>query len=312
MRARPQPLSPALGLLVLLSGCATQLPGLFQFETFDDRSTGSAIPAAPPPPAFRGRVDIQARELGATIAPALEAGAHGATGLAPLRTDGAIGITVTDFFAFRLLGGAAYGTPATIGAPSVPFSQRPPLVGGIGAVFGWWGDRNWSISFELDLQLALLAGLDRYQVVIGHCFQGFAVLGGDDIQCGTGNPTGALHGYEGYFGTPTLGTTVDAAGYPLPWLRLGVSASMQGLVTRGTAGTSAWRPVGLARVFVEAHVDDVWLGVEVQQGLAAETTFYPAVAATIGGSLGPRTRADHHPTSPSPPGAWHAIVSERK
>lgn len=282
-------------MLALATGCLTPLPGVFEFETFSDRSAGSAVPVAPPPPSLRGRMEIQARELGTTNAPALAAGPHGANGLDPWRTDGVLGVVINDWFAFRALGGLAYGAPSIVGTPSVPISSRPAMTGGFGTIFGWWGERDWSVSLELDYMLSLLAGTDQYQVLNGHCSMGIAIFGGSPLSC-SGAPTGEVRNYQGYFAAPNLGATLDGAGWVAPWLRLGASASLQGIVTRDQNNAVSWQPVGIVRAFAELHYEDVWLGIEAQEGFSDVMLYGPMIAGTFGIAYGDA----HRPTHPAP------------
>ena len=300
-----------LAATCLLSACGVELPGVYEFETFTDRSTGSAVPAAPPPPLVTpARVDVSVRELVSPVAPTLVDGPSGTTGLAPYRTDGAPGYTLFDWLAIRLVGGMAYGTPRASVAPNVPFSERPVMVGGIGWVLGYWGDPTWSITFELDTELALLTGRDRYDIQVGRCTEYPGLLGGSTITCG-GTSTGRTADYEGYFGAPTLGTTLDVAVTPVPVLRFGFGGSMQGMISRGVPGSAHWTAVFVGRAFVEIHHEDFYVGLEGQEAYSGTIDFWPTLALTVGGIV-PEVSVDHRESSPpSDPASWHAIVSER-
>lgn len=309
-----QVLAAGAVLVAPLVACVPQTPiGTYEWEDLESRASVAPMPLAPTP--FQGRrmVDLAVREIGATRTSGGELGGHTETGSHPLLTDGALSLRFSRSVALRFVGGIGYGSP--IGPTTdVPFSARPTGTGGVSAVFGWWGERDWSVSFSIDTSLAILSNRERYEVVQGPCFSSPSFLGsGTTIGCTIETRTGELRFYEGMLVAPNFGTTFEGAGYALPWLRLGGSFGLATAVSRPTFGGLRWEPVGIARLFVEAHVDDVWIGIEAQQWLHEDVTFAPALGVTLGGMAFDRpTRAPAPPPEPEVPPiglrGWRARV----
>ena len=281
-------LGTPVGMLALvgltLAGCPLGTPlGTYEFEVLEARATTAPMPVAPPPAQGDHVVDLTLRELGATRTSGGELGAGAVTGMHPLRTDGALTVRVTRFFAIRALGALGYGSP--IGAALSPFPNRASASGGIGAVLGYWGDPAWSITLEVDGALVLLDNRERYATAIGQCYSYPVLFGGDQISCFPDRLTGAVASYQGMHIVPTPAASLDVAGFPIEWLRIGGGASVQDYVSRNIGGDVRHEAVGIARLFVELHWMDVWVGFEAQQWVVENVTFAPALAISIGGVL---------------------------
>jgi hypothetical protein len=266
-----------------VAGCFAATPlGTFEWEQFEERASTTPMPVAPPPMRGDHLFDLSVRQIGATRTSGGEIAAHRETGIHPLRTDVAGGARVSDWFAVRVLGSLAYGSP--LGRPpGVGFPNRSSAAGGLGAVFGYWGDPTWSVALELQGNLVALDNHDRYATVRGPCFEVPSLFGGPVMSCQAEVRTGAMTSYQGLFVVPALGATLDVAARPTSWLRMGGGASVQELVSRNASGGVHHAVVGIARVFLELQLFDVWLGLEAQQWVIEDVTFAPALAVTIGG-----------------------------
>lgn len=276
------------GLLLLfvaasLSGCAPLVGtplGIFEWESYEGRAATSPMPLAPPPMQADHMVDVSLRQIGATRTSGSEVEAHRETGMHPLRTDGGVSVRLADFFAFRALGSLGYGLP--LGAPpAVSFPNGVSGNGGLGAVFGYWGDPAWSITLELEGMLTLVDNRDLYVRQRGPCYSYDGFLG-DYVQCYAEMQLGR-RSYQGIQIVPTLGATLDIAGSPVDWLRVGGGISVQEFVSRSRTGAVHHEVVGIARLFVELRYADVWVGFEAQQWVIEHAQFAPALAITLGG-----------------------------
>lgn len=273
-------------LTLALSGCATLL-GTYEFETLEARSAVAPLPAAPPP-AMPGPhwIDLSLRELGATRGSASELAGHRETGLHPLRTDGAISVRVHRYVMIRAVGALAYGSP--IGTPSAPgFPSRASLSAGLAVGFGYWEDPLWSVSLEVVGGLVALDNREQWQGAIGPCYS-VPGLFGSTMSCVPERYTGLRPVYEGMHLAPTPGGTLDVALQPVPWLRIGVGGGALTHVSRGLGGDVRYEPLGLARLFLDAWIEDVRIGVEAQQWIVEGVSFAPALGITVGGALAPR------------------------
>jgi hypothetical protein len=239
------------------------------------------MPAAPPPTQGDHLLDVALRELGATRTSGSELAAPPATGTHPMRTDLAIGVRPNRYVGIRVLGALGYGAP--IGGAPVPFSDRPTMGGGLGLLLGWWGDSRWSIVLEVETRISLLSSRDRYERVVGPCFEVRSIFGSSSTSCHVESRTGELAHYDGYHVMPTLGGTLTVAGWTFSWLRLGVGASVQQHVSRAADGSFIHQPVGIAQILVEARIGDFTIGIEAQQWIVTNVTFAPALGVSIGG-----------------------------
>jgi hypothetical protein len=264
-------------------GCAPLVGtplGIFEWESYEGRAATSPMPVAPPPMQADHMVDVSLRQIGATRTSGSEVEAHRETGMHPLRTDGGVSVRLADFFAFRALGSLGYGSP--LGAPpAVSFPTGVSGNGGLGAVFGYWGDPAWSITLELEGMLTLVDSRDLYAARRGPCYSYDGFLG-DYVRCFAETQLGR-RSYQGIEIVPTLGATFDVAGSPVDWLRVGGGVSVQEFVSRNRVGAVHHEVVGIARVFVELHYGDVWVGFEAQQWVIEDAQLAPSLAITLGG-----------------------------
>lgn len=289
-------LSGVASLMNLACASEPRPLGTFEWEEYETRAVTTPMPVAPPPMQGDHLLDLSLREIGATRTSGREVASHPETGVHPLRTDGALNVRINEFFGVRVLGSLAYGSPIERGYPTprpvAAYPDRASSSGGLGAVLGYWADSAWSITLALDGLLTLLDNRDRYITWRGPCFE-YDRIFGSSISCRPETQVGAPS-FQGMLIAPSGGATLDVSGFPLPWLRLGGGASIQALVSRGTSGNVRYDPVGIARIFVELHFMDVWLGLEAQQWVVENVQFAPALAVTIGGVALERPPPSHH------------------